>query len=395
MNQLRTFNDKRQFQPFDRINESQETLNQTQTAATRHLNWLKITKVAILIGSWFTVSISLHMLNKWMFSKEHFAFPFPVFTTMFQMIIQFGLSGLIMVTALPKLLPDKIPRAYDYLTIVLPCGIATALDIGLSNSSLKSITLSFYTMVKSASPVFVLLFAFIFGFEQPKFSMLVAILVIVMGVWIMVANETKFDAVGYTEAQIATIMSGLRWTLTQLLLRSTTFGKGNPLATAFLVSPAVAVSLFVAFLIMEGFSSLAGSFHFATPASIFQIVGLLFVNGMASFAVILLELNVIAETSVVTFSVAGIFKEIITIAVSAFAFGDRFTGNVLFGLAVSIAGIAGYNYIRFKEGQQCGSKKGHGPDTPDTDHTWQLLSSSDDMYDVELELELQLQLQAK
>jgi solute carrier family 35 protein C2 len=49
---------------------------------------------------------------------------------------------------------------------VLPNGSITGLDIGLSNKSLAHITMSFYTMCKSTTPIFLLAFAFIWGLEQ-------------------------------------------------------------------------------------------------------------------------------------------------------------------------------------------------------------------------------------
>ena len=48
----------------------------------------------------------------------------------------------------------------------MPNGVSTGLDIGLSNYSLMLITLSFYTMCKSATPVFLLVFAFVWGLER-------------------------------------------------------------------------------------------------------------------------------------------------------------------------------------------------------------------------------------
>ncbi|KAH6594247.1 hypothetical protein BASA50_006719 [Batrachochytrium salamandrivorans] len=355
--------------------------------------WAKTIKVLLIIGSWYTTSISLHLLNKWTFSRDHYAFPFPMLTTMFQMMFQFGLSSLVIVLAFPHLLPNRPPSILGYMQMVLPCGIATGLDLGLSNSSLKSITLSFYTMVKSGSPVFVLLFAFLFGFERPTVSMITVILVIVLGVWIMVANESKFDAVGYTEVQIATVMSGLRWTLTHMLLKNPSFGTNHPLTTTLFVTPVVSLSLFVAFLILEGVGSLGATPQLSTSTGILEVAGLMLCSGVVSFILILLELTLITETSVVTFSVAGIFKEIITIAISAFVFGDRFTGNVLLGLVVSICGIAGYNFLRLSQSNELRGATPSSSNLVGHDVNWKSLPSEDDMYDVEMELQLQLQLQ--
>lgn len=49
---------------------------------------------------------------------------------------------------------------------VVPNGVATGLDIGLSNYSLVFITLSFYVMAKSTTPIFLLTFAVAMGVER-------------------------------------------------------------------------------------------------------------------------------------------------------------------------------------------------------------------------------------
>ena len=49
---------------------------------------------------------------------------------------------------------------------MVPNGVSTGLDIGFSNLSLKTISLSFYTMCKSTTPLFLLLFAFVWKLEK-------------------------------------------------------------------------------------------------------------------------------------------------------------------------------------------------------------------------------------
>lgn len=49
---------------------------------------------------------------------------------------------------------------------MVPSGITTGLDIGLSNKSMVYITMSFYTMCKATVPIFLLAFAFIFRIER-------------------------------------------------------------------------------------------------------------------------------------------------------------------------------------------------------------------------------------
>ncbi|XP_011624417.1 probable sugar phosphate/phosphate translocator At1g06470 [Amborella trichopoda] len=70
----------------------------------------------------------------------------------------------------------------DYFIRVVPTAIATALDINLSNASLVFISVTFATMCKSASPIFLLLFAFAFRLESLSIKLLGIILVISIGV---------------------------------------------------------------------------------------------------------------------------------------------------------------------------------------------------------------------
>lgn len=88
---------------------------------------------------WTLFSLSLGVYNKWLFAKEHYNFQFPLFTTTCHWLIQFSLACLIVAHFAPGLTPSKIPSGRDVLIRLLPCGIATGLDIGLSNSSLKVI----------------------------------------------------------------------------------------------------------------------------------------------------------------------------------------------------------------------------------------------------------------
>ncbi|KAI8898098.1 triose-phosphate transporter family-domain-containing protein [Globomyces pollinis-pini] len=312
----------------------------------------KVTWVIFLVLSWYTTSISLHLYNKWLFSKEHNDFHFPLFTTMIHMTMQFILSYGSLQFILPKLKPTRYPTKFDYFFKVVPCGLATGLDIGLSNSSLKYVSLSFYTMVKSAAPVFILLFAYLFGLEKPSLSLTGAIGLICFGVGFMVANDTTFNAFGYFQVQSATILSGLRWSLTQVLLESEKMGMNNPLATNLFLAPIVCVSLLFSFLSIEGTSDLLASPRMHDMASSLWLLLTISLGGCIAFLMVNIEFMLISTTSVVTFSITGIFKEIITITAAILVFGDEFTPNMIYGLLISLVGIGAFNYIRIQQMNQ-------------------------------------------
>jgi solute carrier family 35, member C2 len=98
-----------------------------------------------------------------MFSKDELDFHFPLFTTSIHMVVQFIFASLVLYF-FPRFRPsnavieDKHADGQEseqskkttmsiqyYLTRVGPCATATALDIGLGNMSLKTITLTFFS----------------------------------------------------------------------------------------------------------------------------------------------------------------------------------------------------------------------------------------------------------
>lgn len=97
-----------------------------------------------------------------------------------------------------------------------PAGVTTGLDIALSNQSLVFITMSFYTMCKSTTPVFLLFFAFIWRIERPCWSLAGVVCVIVSGLLLLVEGESEFDTTGFALVMSASCLSGLRFVLTQV-----------------------------------------------------------------------------------------------------------------------------------------------------------------------------------
>lgn len=97
-----------------------------------------------------------------MFDKNHLNFAFPLFSTSTHMLVQFALSALVLLFV-PSLRPKaahnsdggrsrhdtepngSIMSKMFYLTRIGPCGVATSLDVGLGNTSLKFISLTFYS----------------------------------------------------------------------------------------------------------------------------------------------------------------------------------------------------------------------------------------------------------
>ncbi|MCJ1231610.1 Triose-phosphate Transporter [Toensbergia leucococca] len=322
---------------------------------------------AILIGLWYLFSLSISIYNKWMFSPDHLDFHFPLFTTCVHMLVQFSLASLVLYL-FPRFRPrsDSISNPHHhshisaelsqsektlmtrtfYITRIGPCGAATGLDIGLGNMSLKFITLTFFTMCKSSALAFVLLFAFLFHLETPSLKLILIIATMTIGVIMMVAGETAFNTLGFILIISSAFFSGFRWALTQILLLSNP-ATSNPFSSIFFLAPIMFASLAIIAIPVEGFGSLAEGLKALTAEKgVVMGIGILLFPGALAFLMTASEFALLQRTSVVTLSICGIFKEVVTISAAGIVFHDPLTPINVSGLCVTIASIAAYNYMK-------------------------------------------------
>lgn len=340
---------------------------------------------AILIGLWYTFSISISVYNKWMFSDtgKGLDFHFPLFVTSVHMLVQFSLASAVLFF-IPRFRPSYNPAAdpdepayqhldgnesegteskaphtnskqqplmtkWFYLTRISPCGAATALDIGLGNFSLRFITLTFYTMCKSSVLAFVLLFAFLFRLETPTWRLCLIIFFMTVGVVMMVTGEAAFEARGFILVMSASFCSGFRWSLTQILLLRNK-ATSNPFSSIFFLTPVMFLVLFVLALPAEKPAAIiAGIKDLSQNQGGFKSVLLILFPGTLAFAMVSAEFALLQRSSVVTLSVCGIFKEVLTISAAGIVFGDELSPINVSGLVVTIASIAAYNYLKFSK----------------------------------------------
>ncbi|EPS32009.1 hypothetical protein PDE_06968 [Penicillium oxalicum 114-2] len=338
-----------------------------------------------LILLWYFFSLSISIYNKWMFSENDIVFPFPLFTTSLHMLVQFTFAALLL-WIFPSLRPRAPPTPLSaspteaskpseslvsksfYLTRLVPCGAATSLDIGLGNMSLRFISLTFLTMCKSSALAFVLLFAFLFRLESPSFKLILIIAAMTVGVVMMVAGETAFNALGFGLVIASAFFSGFRWGLTQILLLRHP-ATSNPFSTLFLLTPIMFVSLLCISLAVEGPTNI----HYGYLAlaeqrgSVFGACLLVF-PGFLAFCMISSEFALLKRSSVVTLSICGIFKEVVTISAAGVIFHDQLTVVNITGLVVTIASIGCYNYMKIsKMRNEANPDEWDREDMPDSD----------------------------
>ena len=116
-----------------------------------------------IILVYYLFSITLTFYNRMIFVT----FKYPLSITMIHLIIKFLLSMIIRNILSCCSSQPRIMLNWDlYWKRIVPTGIASAIDIGLSNWSLQYITISLYTMSKSTVILFIFFLSILFKLEK-------------------------------------------------------------------------------------------------------------------------------------------------------------------------------------------------------------------------------------
>lgn len=333
-----------------------------------------------------------------------------------------------------------------YFKFILPTAIATAGDIGLSNLSFKFIPLTIYTIIKSSSIAFVLLFSCIFKLEKFRWRLTGIVSVMFIGVILMVYKpshshnnkindtiaeidedeETKKILIGSFLVLGSSCLSGLRWVYTQLILKkhdenhaneqalnnrvsnendffaninsddlenqsnidlsndnnndrrinkidsNEKIKKPHPIYTINQLAPIMFLTLFITSLFIEKsvpnflnsnlfkiLDNKNDSIHNengnidnsdTTIISILYGIMLMLIPGIMVFTMTISEFGILQITKVLTLSIAGIVKEVLTIMFGIILLNERISGfyNVM-GMTIVLSDVCYYNYYRYKE----------------------------------------------
>jgi solute carrier family 35 protein C2 len=110
------------------------------------------------------------------------------------------------------------------------------------------------------------------------------------------------------------------------------------------------ISILILAIPVEGFSALMeGLSHLFETKGTGLGIGILLFPGVLAFLMTSSEFALLKRTSVVTLSICGIFKEVVTIGTANLVFKDPLTPINLTGLVVTIGSIAAYNYMKIKK----------------------------------------------
>ena len=309
----------------------------------------EILRTMFVILGWYSISTTVILTSKWVLSRPAWGegrklFPFPLLlTTSSNTVATLWAIGF---SRHRGFQPAPFPTR-SLIYYVIPIGAVTALDLGCSNVALKLLDVSFGTIIKGASPIFTMLWALSFGIESFSVNVLLSLVAIGSGVALAAFGEgSHFMVAGFLLQLFATALAGLRWALTQILLK----GEENrmpPMAVILYTSPATAICLAPVAVVREGTAAMK---HLCELPSnkLALLAGLLIGIGSLVFVLLMSEYWLVECTSSLALSVCAVFKELLTIGGGVGLLHERLSVLNMMGFIICQCGIGSYVWFRSK-----------------------------------------------
>lgn len=291
-----------------------------------------------LIMCYFTLSIGLTFYQRLLLQE----FKFPLSVVVYHLCIKLVMSAV--VRAIYRCVTKKPRIILDWRTSVrkiLPTGLASGIDIGFSNWGLELVQISLYTMTKSTTIVFILIFAILLKLEKKSWSLAAIVVMISGGLFLFTYKSTHFDALGFSFLLFASLSSGIRWTFAQLIMQKSKLGLHNPIDMIFHMQPWMILAILPFTIGFEG-QRIADGFNTLLQTDTIIILDMWLRISVGAFIAFVMEVSeflVLTNTSSLTLSVAGIFKEICQLVLAVELYGDQLSLINVLGLFMCLGGI--------------------------------------------------------
>ena len=235
------------------------------------------------------------------------------------------------------------------LKTVIPIGIATAVDILLSNMALMYVTLTLYTIIKSSVLIWTFTWGVLLGIEKYRLTTFCSVLGICFGISLAVASSTEVSLVGVFMVLGASAMSGIRWALTQKLMVDDEQSK-NIFVNVYRFIPSSAVSMLIVACIIDVKPFMESDFvQDSTLAEFMTLFVFCCAGGVIAFILITTEVHLVGLLSSLSLGVLGQVKEVIQIALAMIVFHDKLNFVNFIGIVIAMVAIGFYKKFKSDE----------------------------------------------
>lgn len=290
---------------------------------------------------WYSTAIGVIMFNKAILSDWNFPYPF-FLTGIHQLYGTIATRLLYSFTPLLASVKEERITQEVYWKKMVMLALCYALALVLGNSAYKYLSVSYIQMLKSCTPVPTLLASFLLGRESEKPAHLYItfglILMICFGAAVSSVGETQFSIIGFLYMVFAIIADVCRMSCMDYLTKDV---KLDTLSTLYYMAPLASFFIAFGFLLFEAdsfFSEGGGAERLQSSG----FVMVLFLNASLAMLLNCSIVLFITYAGLMTMSLVGIAKDILTVGLSCLLFRQAVTLLQLGGYSVSLGGLMLY-----------------------------------------------------
>lgn len=305
------------------------------------------------IGLYFAANLALTIHNKWVLSRLHFAFPWCLTA------LHIGVSGVgawLVLRFAHGLPPRPVASRADRLRLLL-FSLLYAVNIAVSNISLRHVSLAFHQIVRSATPAFTVLLEWAAFRRAPAVAISLSLIPVMLGICLATADElgqAGFSLDGFWLTVLGVALSAAKGTVTNALLVGHLHL--HPLDLLWKMSiPSVVQCLAYAWAFGEA-ERLPGYRPTSVSSAMIAILG----NGLLAFALNWVSFTANQRTSALSMTVAGNVKQALSILLAVWVFSTPVSFVNAIGILVTVSGGAWYSALQYETKRQrmVGSKSG-------------------------------------
>ncbi len=286
------------------------------------------------------VGPALILLNKFILQNLHF--PYPMFLSALGVMVSALVAHVLVLLGVVKLQRKEQVEGILWFKRVLPVGLAHAGTLCLGNSVYLFLDVGFIQMLKSFTPVIVLLCSASAGLEYPNMVTILSIFIICVGTATTCSFVPTLDALGIVIMFLSELSEAIRLLMTQFLLQNLKFGV---VEGQYVLAPATALWLGLASLWFEGSKMREENALGVVAANPLAFV----VASCLGLVVNFLAYFVIQATSSLTIKVLGVARTVLTICVGVLIWAESITLQSLFGYVLSLVGFVAYNLSKMDQ----------------------------------------------
>ena len=229
-------------------------------------------------------------------------------------------------------------------------------------------------MTKSTTIIFILIFSLVFKLEKKSWTLVLIVMLISAGLSMFTYEATEFNALGFILVLIASLVSGVRWTMAQLFMQHSESGHQNPLDMVYHVQPWMLIPVLPFAAFFEG-PQVASSCLLLGSYDVHKVILTVIKVGagaLLAFAMELAEYLVVVNTSSLTLSIAGVFKEVFTVVLAVEWAGDSMSPVNVIGLILCVGGISAHVAHKLKTSMKNSSPVRSAPSCDESAHNYEM-----------------------